>query len=146
VYPVGQEERAIEMYVVLDKQSNRSLTETDFSDLFDIKGNLEPYTLKTCSGVVEATGRHASHFIVESLDGVTRLHLPTLIECDMIPDDRMEIPSPEVTLYYPHLKSVDGEIPEINPDAKMLLLFGRDILCMHKVGEQHNGLHNPPYA
>ena len=64
----------------------------------------------------------------------------------MIPDDRMEIPSPEVTLYYPHLKSVDGEIPEINPDAKMLLLFGRDILCMHKVGEQHNGLHNPPYA
>lgn len=51
----------------------------------------------------------------------------------MIPDDRTEIPSPEVTHYCPHLKPVKGKIPEIDPDADILLLLGRDILCVHKI-------------
>lgn len=146
VYPVRQPERAIKMYAVLDEQSNRSLAKTDFFNLFNIDGHLEPYTLKTCSGVMDVTGRRANNFIIESLDGMTQLSLPTLIECDMIPDDRAEIPAPEVALHYPHLKPVAGKIPEIDPHAEILILLGRDILCVHKVREQHNGLHNEPYA
>lgn len=146
VYPVGQPERAVKMYTVLDEQSNRSLAKTDFFDLFNIDGHLEPYTLKTCSGVMDVTGRRANNFIIESLDGMTRLFLPTLIECDMIPDDRAEIPSPDVALHYPHLKTVASKIPDVDPQAKILILLGRDILCVHKVREQHNGHHNEPYA
>lgn len=145
VYPVGQAERAVKMYAFLDEQSNRSLVKTDFFDLFKIDGHLEPYTLKTCSGVMEVTGRRAHNFVIESMDGTTHLSLPTLIECDMIPDDRAEIPSPEVACHYPHLKTVVGKIPEVDPDAEILLL-GRDILHVHKVREQCNGLHNKPYA
>lgn len=130
VYPVGQSERAVKMYAILDEQSNRSLAKTDFFNLFSIGGHLEPYTLKTCSGVMDATGRRANNFIVESLDGMTLLSLPTLIECDMIPDDRAEIPAPEVALHYPHLKPVAGKIPEIDPHAKILILLGRHILCV----------------
>ncbi|XP_039885710.1 uncharacterized protein LOC120732292 [Simochromis diagramma] len=146
VYPAGQPEKAVKMYAVLDEQSNRSLAKTYFFDIFNIEGQLEPYTLKTCSGVVEIAGRRARDFILESLDGTTQLPLPTLIECDMIPDDRTEIPSPEVTHFYPHLKAIKGKIPEIDPEADILLLLGRDILRVHKVREQHNGLHNEPYA
>ncbi|XP_075315887.1 uncharacterized protein LOC142375626 [Odontesthes bonariensis] len=146
VYPDGQSERAVKMYAVLDEQSNRSLAKTDFFNLFSIDGHLEPYTLKTCSGVMDVTGRRANNFIIESLDGMTRLSLPTLIECDMIPDDRAEIPAPEVAVHYSHLKPVAGKIPEIDPQAEILILLGRDILSVHKVREQHNGLHNEPYA
>ncbi len=37
---------------------------------------------------------------------------------------------------------VVGKIPEVDPDAEILLLLGTDILCVHKVREQYNG----PYA
>lgn len=40
-------------------------------------------------------GRRASNFVVESIDGKTQISLPTLIECDMLPDDKSEIPSAE---------------------------------------------------
>lgn len=64
----------------------------------------------------------------------------------MVPDDRTEIPSPEVTHYHPHLRSVAGKILPVDQNALILLLLGRDILRVHKVREQINGPHNAPYA
>lgn len=61
VYPIDQAERALKMYAVLDEQSNPSLAKTDFFYLFNIDGHLEPYTLKTCSGVMEVRGRCANN-------------------------------------------------------------------------------------
>lgn len=146
VYPAGHREKATRIYAVLDEQSNRSLAKPDFFDLFQIKAGAEPYTLKTCSGVTETSGRRAMNFIIESLDSKVQLPLPTLIECNMIPDDRSEIPSPEIARHYPHLKSVVGKIPDIDPEAPILLLLGRDILRVHKVREQYNGPLDAPYA
>lgn len=102
--------------------------------------------MKTSPGVTDVTGRRANNFIIESLDGMTPLSLPNLIKYDMIPDDRAKIPVPEIALHYPHLKPVASKIPEIDPNAEILILLDRDILCVHKVRKQHNGLHNAPYA
>ncbi|XP_073449004.1 uncharacterized protein [Aquarana catesbeiana] len=146
VYPAGLREKAIRMYAVLDEQSNRSLARTEFFDLFGDRGSPTPYTLKTCSGVVETSGRRANNYIIESLDGKTQLTLPTLIECDMIPDDRSEIPTPEIACYYPHLMQISDKIPVLDPGAAIILLLGRDILRVHKVREQYNGPHNAPFA
>ncbi|XP_056377073.1 uncharacterized protein LOC130273782 isoform X1 [Hyla sarda] len=146
VYPAGFREKAIKMYTVLDEQSNRSLAKTEFFDLFGDKGSPTPYTLKTCSGVVETTGRRASNYIIESLDGKTKVTLPTLIECDEIPNDRSEIPTPEVARHHPHLVRISDQIPALDPDAAIILLLGRDILRVHKVREQYNGPHNAPFA
>lgn len=135
-----------ENYIVLDEQSNRSLGRTEFFEHFGIKDAGLTYTLKTCSGVVETNGRRASNFMVESLDGNTHIPLPTLIECDMLPDDRSEIPSPEVARHHPHLKHLADKIPSLDPDASILLLLGRDLIQVHKVLEQCNGPHNAPFA
>ncbi len=134
------------MYAVLDEQSNRSLAKTEFFNLFEIEANFAPYTIKTCAGVNQTSGRRATNFMVESLDGCTKLSLPSLIECDMLPDDRTEIPFPEVACHYPHLRSVENQIPAIDPDAPFLLLLGRDILRVHNVREQINGPNDAPYA
>ncbi|XP_076849002.1 uncharacterized protein LOC143497110 [Brachyhypopomus gauderio] len=146
VYPSSHPEKAERMYAVLDDQSNRSLAKSEFFELFDIRGESFPYMLKTCSGTMEVTGRRASNLTIEAIDGKTQVMLPTLIECDMLPDDRSEIPTPEVAQYYSHLSSIADKIPDIDPSAPILLLLGRDILSLHKVREQHNGPHNAPYA
>lgn len=146
VYPTNHPAKTQRLYAVLDDQSNRSLAKTQFFDLFGIKGNPSPYTLRTCSGTVETAGRKACHFTIESLDGKTTVALPPLIECNTMPDDKAEIPTPEIAQHFPHLTPVADKIPPSDPDAQILLLLGRDILSVHKVREQYNGPHNTPYA
>ncbi|XP_056430806.1 uncharacterized protein LOC130369492 [Hyla sarda] len=146
VYPTGKREKAVKMYVVLDEQSNRSLARSDFFDAFNITSRAVPYTLKTCAGVIETSGRRATDFTIESLDKRIHLSLPTLIECDMIPDDKSEIPTPEVALHHPHLNAISHLIPAVQTDVSILLLLGRDILQVHKVRQQINGPFNAPYA
>lgn len=91
-------------------------------------------------------GGKATNVIVESLDGKTKVTLPTLLECNYLPDDRSEIPTPECTQYFPHLQSVADKIPPLDDSAPILLLLGRDILSLHKVREQRNGPQNSLYA
>lgn len=50
------------------------------------------------------TGRRANGFIVRLLKG-KQLYLPTLIECDIIPNNRNEIPTSAVASCYPDLAS-----------------------------------------
>lgn len=56
-----------------------------------------------------------------------------MLECNDIPDNREEIPTPEAAFHHPHLKRIAAEIPAIDGDALILLLLGRDILRVHKV-------------
>ncbi|KAK5853507.1 hypothetical protein PBY51_014653 [Eleginops maclovinus] len=145
-YPAGRKEKAVKMYAVLDEQSNKSLAKTEFFNLFGLKASPAPYTLKTCAGTTETSGRRVNNFTLESMDGKLQLPLPTLIECDMVPDDRFEIPSPDIAKHHPHLQRVAQRILDVDPNAPILLLLGRDILRVHKVREQVNGPHNAPYA
>ncbi|XP_051810196.1 uncharacterized protein LOC127535700 [Acanthochromis polyacanthus] len=135
-----------EVYVVLDEQSNKSLARIELFELFGMAEGTTAYTLKTCSGVTETTGRRANNFIVESLDGKTQIPLPTLIECDMLPDDMSEIPTPEIAKHYAHLKRVVDKIPAQDPQAAILILLGQDIPRVHKVRGQCSGPHDSRYA
>ncbi|XP_073492566.1 uncharacterized protein [Aquarana catesbeiana] len=146
VYLTGRREKAVKLYVILDDQSNRSLASSAFFDTFKIKEAGSSYLLKTCTGVSEETGRRAIGYQIESFDGQTTLPLPTLIECNQFPTDREEIPTPEVALHHGHLKGIAHLIPELDPQAEIALLLGRDIIRVHKVRKQINGPHNSPYA
>lgn len=102
--------------------------------------------MKTCTGVSETTGRKAHNFVVSSLDGRTHVSLPPLLDCNTIPDDRSEIPTPDIVQYFPHLAPIAGKIPPVEPDVAIMLLLGRDVFSVHKAREQYNGPHNTPYA
>ncbi|CAN2390438.1 zinc finger [Pristimantis euphronides] len=132
VYPMGNHEKAIKVYAILDDQSNKSLAKSIFFDAFNIKGPSSPYSLKTCAGTVETAGRKATGYQIESIDGQTRLSLPTILECNQIPDNRSEIPTSDIAVYHPHLKRIAHLIPKLDPEAQILLLLGRDILQVHK--------------
>jgi len=146
VYPVKQPDKAIRTYAIVDDQSNRSLASSDFFDTFSDDSPSYPYSLKTCAGVLQTTGRRARGFQVKSIDGEVSFPLPDLVECDEIPDDRSSIPTPEAALHHPHLRPIANLIPGLEPNTPIILLLGRDILRAHKVRRQINGPHNAPYA
>ncbi|XP_077385858.1 uncharacterized protein LOC144023832 [Festucalex cinctus] len=144
VYPAKNPESAVTMYAMLDDQSNRSLARSELFDLFNIQGTTSQYSLKTCAGMKESSGRRAYGLQIEASKGGVSIPLPELIECNDIPDNRDEIPTPEVALCHPHLKCLVEEIPPLNQQAQILLLLGRDIIQAHKVRRKINGPENAP--
>lgn len=82
------------MYVTLDDQSNRLLARSDFSNAFNNQSHPSPFSLRTCAGQVDMSGRKAEGFKFESVNGKVFLDLPTLLECNQILENRSEIPTP----------------------------------------------------
>ena len=146
VFPNGRREESKRMYAILDEQSNRSLARSEFFEVFKISGGSYSYTLKTCAGRTETAGRRASGYTVEPVDKKVSIPLPTLLECNQIPNTRTEIPTPDAAYHHAHLKHIADKIPPLDPDAKILLLLGRDILRVHKVREQISGPGDAPFA
>lgn len=114
--------------------------------LFDIQTKPEFYTLLTCSGRINTSGRRGIGFVISSLDGSCSLELPTLIECDNIPNNREEIPTPDVALHFPHMQDIVKCIPPMDGSAEILLLIGRDLPEAHHIIDQRTGPAWAPYA
>ena len=146
VFPNGHPEEGKQMYAMVDDQSNRSLANSTFFSLFNIKDGEMEYSISSCSGNVTTSGRRASGFTIQSLDGNIQLSLPTLIECSNLPNVREEIPTPEVARYHPHLQDIVDHIPPINPEFDIILLIGRDLIEAHHVQDQRIGPRGSPYA
>ena len=149
VYPKDQPELAKTMYSLIDDQSNKSLATSAFFETFNEHGPETEYVMNSCAGKVTTSGRLASNYVVESLDGNYKYQLPTLIECNDIPSNKDEIASPIVALQYTHLADIASYIPEIDNQANIDLLIGRDLVGVHHVldhrkSNERNG--NLPYA
>ena len=140
------DERPVQVYAILDEQSTHSLAGTDLFDLFNPDAPYENYPLETCSGQIMAEGRISSGFVITSLDSQITIDLPEIIECDKIPSNRQEIPTPEVAAGFLHLKDIAQFIPPLNPCAAVSLLIGRDLLSVHHIMDQRIGLPREPFA
>ncbi|KAK3735147.1 hypothetical protein QZH41_001892 [Actinostola sp. cb2023] len=146
VYHTSHPENKIKVYVLIDDQSNHSLAKSKVFNALGVKGEATAYTLKTCTGVSHTKGRRANGLILESLNGSSKHSLPTITECDAIPDSKEDIPTPDVAQAYAHLRSIANKIPEFDADTEVLLLIGRDVPAIHKVRESRNGPRNAPWA
>lgn len=145
IYHEDRPDHSIPTYVVIDEQSNRSLAKSELFDELGIGGNAMSYTLKTCSGRSVETGRRGKGLVIEATNGKI-IPLPTVLECNEIPDNRAEIPSPQVAENHPHLRELAKYIHEVNPDVGIWLLLGRDTPQAHKVRETRNGPNYAPWA
>ena len=84
-------------------------------------------------------GRKSENLLIQSIDGKTEFQLPSIIECSDIPSDRDEIPSPSVAAFFSHLSDIAQNIPEVDKDAKILLLLCHDLTNIHHVIDQRIG-------
>ena len=146
VYSRDHPGNKIKAYAIIDDQSNCSLGTSRLFELLNLGGDSTQYTLRTCSGTTQAKGRRAMDLVIESVDGSKHHNLPPIIECDAIPNNRDEIPTPESLGYHPHLRGIAHKIPNIDMEADILLLIGRDAPPLHKVHESRNGPRDAPWA
>ena len=83
--------------------------------------------------------------MIKSLNGMVT-KLPKLIECEHIPQEKDEIPTPSMTKHFPHLYDITNEIPPLDKDANIEILLGRDAPELLKVREFRNGPKGAPWA
>ena len=137
--------KSLTLYALIDDQSNCTLARSELFDHMRIpKSDTQEFTLSSCAGRQQMSGRRTAGFVVSSIDRSVTMELPVVTECNDIPDDRSEIPTPDVTNYHPHL--CDLPIPPLNPEAEILLLIGRDLLEAHHIIDQRIGARNAPFA
>ena len=144
IYPKDHIDLVIKAYVVIDDQSISTLGTPELFDKLGIEGEEIPYVLSSCNGKIQTSGRRAHTFIIESFDSSVALDLPVVTECDVIPDNRNEIPTPDITRHYHHLHNLESMIPSLDDDAKIVLLVGRDLLKDQL--DQRIGSDSAPYA
>ena len=114
------------VYVIIDKQTNSSLISSELADELGVLGPQEKYYLSTCNSEKEVKyGCRVTNVSIQSPSG-TAADLPTLIECDGIPQDKQEIPTPEMARRFSHLEDIADEIPPFDSNANIHLLIGRD--------------------
>ena len=134
------------VYAIVDEQSNSSLVTSELADDLGAGGPLEKYFLSTCSGEREEKyGRRVAGITVRSISGAEFV-LPTLTECNTIPQDKREIPTPSMARRFPHLTAIASEIPPLDAAAKVQLLIGRDAPELLKVRESRNGPRGAPWG
>ena len=135
------------VYAIIDDQSNTSLISNELADMFGIDSCEKMYYLSTCSSAKEVTyGRRVSGLVARSVVNNKESLLPTLIECDNIPTDKGEIPTPNIAKRFKHLQDIADEIPPLDNSAGVHLLIGRDAPEMLKVRAFKNGPKGSPWA
>ena len=141
IYPDGQPESSVTAYAMLDDQSNKTLGRTHLFDSLGIKSDPIEYSMQSCSGKTVSYGRIASGLIVEGFgdNHNVQLKLPLVLECDNIPDNHMEIPTPEVARYYPHMQDIAKYLKVMDSSVKIQLLIGRDLPEAHHAIDQRIG-------
>ena len=133
------------VYAIIDEQSNSSLISTELADELGADGLEEKYFLTTCRGTKEIKyGRRVTDVVVQSFRGAAA-DLPTLIECGNVPQEKREIPTPEMATRFPHLQEIANEIPPLDGIANIHLLIRRDAPKL-KVREFRNGPKGTPWA
>ena len=146
VYEASMPNKKIRVYVVIDDQSNYSLARSELFDRLGVNSIVTDYTLETCSGIKYTKGRRAQGLVIESIDERVKYSLPSITECNEIPNNRDEIPTPNDARVYPHLKRIAHDIPQLDDNADILLLIGRDVPPLHKVQESINGATHAPWG
>lgn len=134
------------VYAILDDQSNRTLASTSLFDALEVSSEEKSYQLSSCAGTLMTSGRTALGLRVQSASGGPVFSLPNVLECNGIPQDTSEIPTPEIADAHPHLRRLAKKIPPFNSSANISLLIGRDVPGAHHVLEQVVGPPSSPFA
>ncbi|XP_062610035.1 uncharacterized protein LOC134271839 [Saccostrea cucullata] len=141
-----QPSKVEKVYAILDDQSNRTLISPSLCDRLNVHGPSTQYLLSSCAGTTTMAGRRIDGLRVESVSNSYQCELPVAIECDEIPNERSEIPTPDVAFFHKHLNAIAHQIPSFEENVKIELLIGRDVPEVHHVLDQITGPRGAPFA
>ena len=85
VYHKDDPQHFIKTYAMLDDHRNSTLAKSDFFHLLGIDSNQVKYTMSSCIGTKLTSGQIANGYVVEALDGSSKIELPSVLECNKFP-------------------------------------------------------------
>lgn len=88
------------------------------------------------AGQVRLPARRAKNICIRPCDGGETFNLPPVIECNNMPNDQSEIPTPLIARFHQHLRHVACHIPELDQSAEISLFVGKDMSKVHHVKRQ----------
>lgn len=88
------------------------------------------------AGQVRLPARRAKNICIRPCDGGETFNLPPVIECNNMPNDLSEIPTPQIARCHQHLRHVACHIPELDQSAEISLFVGKDMSKVHHVKRQ----------
>ena len=122
-----QQGRSIRAYAILDDQSAHSFCSASLLDSFKIKGPLRNYALTTLSSERhDMRGRVAKGLKIRGVGLRDTFTLPPMTENNFIPDNRDEIPSPQMIASHPEIAEYSKFFHPPEPSAEVAILLGRD--------------------
>ena len=86
----------IRLYAIIDNQSNNTLANPRLFDLLNIHDEEIEYILTSCSGKMNTFGSRMNDIVMESIDQTVQLDIQVVNECNNLPENLQEIPTPEV--------------------------------------------------
>ena len=102
-------------YAIIDEQINASMTTPNLADTLEVDAPREKYLLSTCSSARETKySRRVLRLMIKSLNAWDVCETAQLIECEHIPQEKDEIPTPSMTKHFPHLYDIANEIPPLH--------------------------------
>lgn len=114
-------------YAILDDQSSNSFADPKVAKFFNVYDPIVEYTLSTLGGHETKTrGVQLEGLIIKGVNENKEFRLPTLLANDFIPDNKNEVASPSIVASLPHVSQYAKHFNNINNDAEVLLLLGRD--------------------
>lgn len=73
------------------------------------------------AGQVRLPARRAKNICIRPCDGGETFNLPPVIECNNMPNDLSEIPTPQIAKCHQHLRHVACHIPKLDQSAEISL-------------------------
>ncbi|XP_068691203.1 uncharacterized protein [Montipora foliosa] len=147
VRPVGQPEKEILPYAVLDDHSNVSFVSQALCERFHLDGPSTELLLMTMQ---EQNARVKTSKIsgLEVLDYHREcvVKMPVAFSREVVSANRSQIPKPEVAREWEHLKSVADRLTPYHPDAEISILIGNNCPKAIRPREIVAGGDDEPYA
>ena len=119
--------RKVRCYVIIDEQSNSSFLDPKLADLLGVTGPSTELYITTMTGYrCKTSGNVIEGLTVQGVEEPVSYDLPPMTTIDSIPDCKLEVASPRCVEMFPHISQFAKFFQEIDPDAEVLALIGRD--------------------
>ena len=146
LYHRSKPEAAVQVYVVLDDQSDTCFITEETRKSLGLEGPEIPLELGTMHSVETVSTQRLEGLVISSYDKGEDIELPKTYSRDQIPSRREQIPRPETALKYKHLASIADDITPYQENLKVGLLIGNNCVRAIKPRSLVPGKPSEPYA
>ena len=147
VRPVGEPEREILQYALLDDHSNVSFVSQTLCERFNLQGPATELLLTTMQQQnARVKTRKISGLEVLDYHRECVVKMPVAFTREVVSANRSQIPKPEVAREWQHLKPIAEKLTPYHPDAEISILIGNNCPKAIPPREIVAGEDDEPYA